>query len=103
MTILKITKFFVFVLVLSLAATTLWAAPKEEQPTAAKKYVTDPTNGKVVTAPEYGGTLTYPVQREQARTDPMHHGSTGGDGGAQELGLIKWGIGRDAYDLTAAF
>ena len=25
----------------------------------AAKYVTDPTTGKVVTAPEYGGTLTF--------------------------------------------
>ena len=25
---------------------------------AEKKYVTDPTTGKVVSAPEYGGTLT---------------------------------------------
>ena len=29
------------------------------QEVAGKKYVTDPTTGKVVTAPEYGGTLTF--------------------------------------------
>merc|ERR1712000_33318 len=27
-------------------------------PVWAAKYVTDPTTGKVVTAPEYGGTIT---------------------------------------------
>ena len=47
---------------LVLAATGLWAGAEEEQPAAAadKQYVTDPVTGKVFTAPEYGGTLTYP-------------------------------------------
>ena len=31
----------------------------------AAKYVTDPTTGKVVTAPEYGGTLTGPAQKKE--------------------------------------
>ena len=47
--------------VLVLTATGLWAAGEEEGSTATaadKKYVTDPTTGKVVSAPEYGGTLT---------------------------------------------
>ena len=47
--------------VLVLTATGLWAAGAEEgstAPAADKKYVTDPTTGKVVVAPEYGGTLT---------------------------------------------
>ena len=46
--------------VLVLAATGLWAAGEEEGSTATaadKRYVTDPTTGKVVAAPEYGGTL----------------------------------------------
>ena len=40
---------------LMLTATGLWAAGAEEEPAAAadKKYVTDPTTGKVVVAPEY--------------------------------------------------
>ena len=56
---------FVVVLVLSLAATGLWAAAASEEPAAAadKKYVTDPTTGNVVVAPEYGGTLTYAKNR----------------------------------------
>ena len=52
---------FVVVLVFALAATGVWASPAgEEEPAAAadKKYVTDPTTGKVVVAPQYGGTLT---------------------------------------------
>ena len=58
-----IAKFFMFVLVLSLAATTLWAAADAEEPTAAaeKKYVTDPATGELVEKPRYGGTMTYSV------------------------------------------
>ena len=45
---------------LVLTATGLSAAGAEEGPAAAadKKYVTDPSTGKVVVAPEYGGTIT---------------------------------------------
>ena len=66
-------------------------------------YVTDPTNGKVYSAPAYGGTMTFAVQREQPGTDPMHFGSTGADGVAEKLGMVDWGIDRDVYDLTGAF
>ena len=57
MYIAQITRTFAVTLVLVLTATGLWAAGAEEAPAAAadKKYVTDPSNGKVVTAPEYGG------------------------------------------------
>ena len=59
---------------LVLAATGLWASPAgEEEPAAAmeKEMVTDPATGKVVTAPEYGGTLTYPFQNKDVTTDPF--------------------------------
>ena len=58
---------------LVLAATGLWASPAgEEEPAAAmvKEMVTDPTTGKMVTAPEYGGTLTYPYVIEY-ESDPF--------------------------------
>ena len=55
------TRTFAIAMVLAVTATGLWAGGAEEAPAAAadKKYVTDPTTGKAVTAPEYGGTLTY--------------------------------------------
>ena len=55
--IVSITRSFAVALVLVLTATGIWATGAEEAPTAAaaKQYVTDPTTGKVVTAPEYGG------------------------------------------------
>ena len=59
---------FAIALVLILSATGLWAAGSEEEPAAAaeKEYVTDPSTGKQVLKPAYGGTLTailfsYPV------------------------------------------
>ncbi len=48
---------------MALAATGVWASPAaEEAPAAAmeKEMVMDPSTGEMVTAPEYGGTLTYP-------------------------------------------
>ena len=59
---------------LVLAATGLWASPAgEEQPAAAmeKEMVMDPTTGKMVTAPEYGGKLTYPHNRASEIVDPF--------------------------------
>ena len=58
--ILRIRRTFAVALVFVLTATGLWAAGAEEEPAAAaeKEMVLDPTTGKMVTAPEYGGTLT---------------------------------------------
>ena len=52
---------FAIALVLVLTATGLWATGAEEEPAAAadKRYVTDPVTGKAVSAPQYGGKLTY--------------------------------------------
>ena len=55
-----------------LAATDASAAPAGEEQAAAsdKPMVTDPTTGMQVTAPEYGGTLTYPYKLFGETTDP---------------------------------
>ena len=63
----------------------------------AAKYVTDPTTGKVVTAPEYGGTLTY-VQPgyEENEIDGPGRGATYYIGGVVEkLGMADWGADRN--------
>ena len=63
---------FAIALVLVLTATGLWAAGAEEEapaPAADKKYVTDPTTGKVVSAPEYGGTITFAQLPGRWQTD----------------------------------
>ncbi|MDE0448962.1 MAG: ABC transporter substrate-binding protein [Spirochaetaceae bacterium] len=90
--------------VLVLAATGLWAAGEEEGSTAAaaeKKYVTDPTTGKVVVAPEYGGTLTAYAGPglTQASTDPYHGWPSFTGGVSEGLGIMNWGVDRDVWDL----
>ena len=95
---------FAFALVLVMTATGLWADGAEEEPAAAadKQYVTDPTTGKVVVAPEYGGTLTYSTKSL---------GSWGSDpyfawldpqltGVVEKLGIGNWGIDRDEWDFS---
>ena len=62
---------------LVLAATGAWTAPAGEEAAAAseKPMVTDPTTGMPVTAPEYGGTLTYPYRLFGETVDPSITGA----------------------------
>ena len=75
-----------------------------EVPTG-KNYVTDPSTGKVVTAPEYGGTLTFVMKVEPPNTDPAFGAgsSRGADGVAEKLGIMNWGIDRDEFDFTGFY
>ena len=91
--------------VLVLTATGLWAAGEEEGTAAAaadKKYVTDPTTGEVVLAPEYGGTLTFTKNSWPANTDTL----AGGRWASQLVfavldkpAIADWAINRDIYAL----
>ena len=63
-------------------------------------YVTDPTTGKVVTAPQYGGTLTTAICYGGLADGP----DTGSAGGAavassviEKLTVGDWGLDRDVY------
>ena len=91
---------------LGLAATGLSASPAgEEEPAAAmeKEMVRDPTTGKMVTAPEYGGTITYGWGgRVGEITDPFFNGIEAGwliNGVNERLGYANWGLDRDEFDL----
>ncbi len=68
----------------------------------AAKYVTDPTNGKIVTAPEYGGTFTYAMNNEPTAVDVwFHHGAVSVISGVLEkLGTVNWGIDRAEYNFV---
>ncbi len=72
-----------------------------------KNYVTDPTTGKAVTAPEYGGTLTYPYKNRTVGTDPFltgHLPSKAGIGSVNErLAWGDWGIARDKFDFRTTY
>ena len=93
---------FAVALVLVLTATGLWASGAEEEPaaTADKKYVTDPTTGKVVVAPEYGGTLTYSDGVEPPHADPWSGSPRAIEDVVERLGMGNWAIDRDEYGFT---
>ena len=69
-------------------------------------YVTDPTNGKVHTAPEYGGTLTYPYALVGETTDHFFTGNYVGfmiDGVNEYLASGDWGIDREDFDFKSGY
>ena len=69
-------------------------------------YVTDPTTGEVVEAPQYGGTFTYHTsQLPQAMADPYlaPFETAHPTAGVAELLLVgNWGISRDEFDFKGA-
>ena len=91
---------------LALTATGLWAAGEEEGSTAAaadKKYVTDPTTGKVVVAPQYGGTITYALAADIPGPDTViSGGSATFSAGAvvEKLGVADWAAPRDKFSFN---
>ena len=105
MKLVKIGTAFAVALALVLAATGAWAAAAEEEPAAAmeKEMVLDPTTGKMVTAPEYGGTITWPTKALAENTDPFLIG--GGwaahfiSGVNEPLTFSDWGVSRDAFNF----
>ena len=103
----RIAHTFVFVLVLILTATGLWAAAAEEEPAAAmeKEMVLDPTTGEMVTAPEYGGTLTYVFSGDPNRTDAWFGAGAGYliSGVIEKLGIGNWAIDRDVFNFHPLF
>ena len=104
-----LTMTFAIALVLILTATGLWAGGgTEEEPAAAmeKEMVTDPTTGKAVTAPEYGGTLTYPYNVVGETTDPFVTHCYAGiliGGVTENLAVPNWGLDREEFDFIGAY
>ena len=92
---------FAIALVMMLTATGLWATGADEGSTAAaadKKYVTDPTTGKVVSAPEYGGTLTFAMKAEFPGTDSVLSGGGVHNSSSlvvEKLAMADWATPRD--------
>ncbi len=90
------------VLLAFILGATLWVGPTAA---AEKKYVTDPTTGKVVSAPEYGGTITYAMQVEPANPDTglKHFNAAASSGVVEKLGILDWAIDRDVFDLRTSW
>ena len=93
---------------LVLTASGLWATGAEEEPAAAmeKEMVTDPTTGKMVTAPEYGGTLTVSYVLIGETTDPFITGAYAGfliDGVNEKLAVGDWGLDRKEFGFNGPY
>ena len=104
------TKTFAVALVMILTATGLWAAGDSDSDgsTAAaadKKYVTDPTTGKVVVAPEYGGTLTFAKPDDWDHTDTYYHHWPADvvTGVVEKLAVADWATPRDVFDFSTTY
>ena len=99
------TRTFAVALVLVLTATGLWAGGADEGSTAAaadKKHVTDPSTGKVVVAPEYGGTITFARKEEPAGPDTVISGVWAQAYAApvvEKLVIADWATPRDKFDF----
>ena len=105
-----VSRFVSMALAFALAATVSFAAGESDSAGAAaaaeKKYVTDPTNGIVYTAPEYGGSLTYGASWEPPNSDAMIGGIGAGSaasGVVEKLGIANWGIDRSVNNLANEF
>ena len=95
---------FAIALVLILTATGLWAGGgTEEEPAAAmeKEMVLDPTTGKMVVAPQYGGTMTRARNAPCDGTDIWitRCGNITAGGVVEKLGIADWATPRDEYDF----
>ena len=70
-------------------------------------YVTDPTTGEVVEAPQYGGTFTFhSSQTPQAMADPYlaRFETAHPTAGVAEVLLVgNWGISKDEFDFKGMF
>ena len=72
------------------------------QEVAGKKYVTDPSTGKVVVAPQYGGTITFAQQGEPAGPDTVISGMWAQiyvAGVLEKLVIGDWATPRDEWDF----
>ena len=101
---LLFSRTFAVALVLVLTATGLWAgAATEEAPAAAadKEMVTDPATGEMVSAPEYGGTITYGRVSWAEHCDVWYiSGWASHNIGLvnEMLGIGNWALDRDIWN-----
>ena len=95
-------------LAFALVATVTFASPAGEDDTAAateKEMVLDPATGKMVTAPEYGGTITFGSDAEPANSDPWqgHVGQIAWMFTNEKLGIGDWAIDRQRFGFQSGY
>ena len=85
-----------------LAAFAFWMGPAVA---AEKKMVKDPSTGKMVTAREYGGTLTFATNNEPPHVDThfVHVVAIVSGHTVEKLGLMDWAIDRDIFSFRNSY
>ena len=68
-------------------------------------YVTDPSTGKAVSAPQYGGTLTFANKLEPASIDPYirYIAAHAISLVYEQLGVANWALDRDVHDYRTIY
>ena len=109
MHIVHIGRTLAVALVLVVTATGLWAAgDTEEEPAAAmeKEMVRDPATGMMVTAPEYGGTLTMSKSGGFPPTADPYFSTAWATHSLlasvlENLSIADWALNRDEFDWSS--
>ena len=90
-----------------MTATGLWAAGGSDSDDSAaaaeKEMVLDPTTGEMVSAPQYGGTLTWAAVSHAPNTDPWHVGGWAPhfiSGVNEALAFTDWATSRDKFNFA---
>ena len=101
--------FWIATLVLCLTATGVWAGGDAEDEAAAaepREMVEDPTTGKMLLAPRYGGSISYAAVGSPPSSDTWytHHSNNAINGVNESLAIGNWAIDRDvfAFDTDVA-
>ena len=94
-------------LAFALVATVTFASGESDQPAAAaeKEMVLDPSTGKMVTAPEYGGTIRLLVNAKPEGIDPYFNYSAGFWIGLvnEKPGIGDWAFDRSVYGFNTLY
>ena len=93
--------------VLTLAAGLAWAAADAEEGAASveKEMVLDPTTGEMITAPEYGGTLTYALRGDPPNPDTFYRHPPAMVAAlvVEKLGMADMGVDRNYFDFRTNY
>ena len=100
----RIIQSLFIILTFTLMVAAFWVGPAAIA--AEKKMVKDPTTGKMVTAPEYGGTITLVMKSD--RTYPIDtylspSATTVVGGVVEKLGKLDWAMKRDEYHFLGGY
>ena len=107
MQIVKLTRTFAVALVLVMTATGLWAGGDSDSAAVAaaaeRELVRDPTTGKMILAPRYGGTFSFAAVGTPPSADVWytHHSYEAINGVNETLALGDWGLDRNVFAFNS--